>query len=66
MLTEADWKAIEVVMKWLKSFRSATIQMSHFGHINFKRALYSLIFCENSLDRVVVVLHVAAEGKMVG
>jgi hypothetical protein len=27
-LTEDDWKAVEMVTRWLKSFRSATTQMS--------------------------------------
>ena len=27
-LTEEDWRAIEMVTRWLKSFRSATTQMS--------------------------------------
>jgi hypothetical protein len=27
-LTEEDWQAIEMVTRWLKSFRSATTQMS--------------------------------------
>jgi hypothetical protein len=27
-LTEEDWRAVEMVMRWLKSFHSATTQMS--------------------------------------